>query len=331
MLLDPAFLPKINYISMMLDSDSDLSADADALAMKYLSDDQLTELARMRLGTPKRKGKNRHDPVFSPLVAKFGTDSTDVTMFGGIPANHMSFATKEYMQRYGLVKGGDETIVREAGIDYHDDHHQNAEEDSTTKPAVMNVKAFLEQLTNKSLIGGQSNDHVGNGTVHDDKNPTAHNPNSGSFDLSHHHSQTQNDESYSTRNFQTSGHSSKGLRQHSITSDTTLYHSPAHTPHHRHRRRHQPGAHLDQDQAPGRTDRTMESTCSAPSTPCAIRVLNDSEGVDSAKVGQKDMPNFEPYLGGAEGEPSHQGPGGKALVGRRILDIKRLKDLPKLL
>ena len=88
--LDPALLPKIQYVSLLLDTDSDKSSDLDAVAMKYLNDEELTKLAQLHTG---KKVKNI---PYSP--------SKGVSTFG-MSANDMTFSTKNYLERYGLIKG----------------------------------------------------------------------------------------------------------------------------------------------------------------------------------------------------------------------------------
>ena len=103
--LDPSLLPRMQYESMVLDSDQELSSEADALAMKYLSDEQLTELAKLRLSSP--AGKVKRGREFDRLLGTpSGRKSTNSTMFG---ASHMSFASRKYLERYGLLEasGGD--------------------------------------------------------------------------------------------------------------------------------------------------------------------------------------------------------------------------------
>ena len=85
---DPALLPKINYVSMMLDKDSSVDGSmTDELAMKYLNDEQLTELQRVCRHSPDKAGG------VDMLMAQ--TPSTP-------NKKHMSFASKKYLERYGL-------------------------------------------------------------------------------------------------------------------------------------------------------------------------------------------------------------------------------------
>lgn len=92
--LDQTFLPKINYVSMMLDScsSSEMSMSADALAMKYLSDEQLSELAKLRSST--RPGREK--------VATATKGRSDISMYG-VQLSQMSFASQKYLERHGLL------------------------------------------------------------------------------------------------------------------------------------------------------------------------------------------------------------------------------------
>ncbi|CAD5125612.1 DgyrCDS13815 [Dimorphilus gyrociliatus] len=74
--LDTALLPKVQYTSLLLSSSE--CDDADSLALKYLNDAELTTLAR---------GENK---IIEPTIFQ---------------SNNMSFATRKYMERYGLVNG----------------------------------------------------------------------------------------------------------------------------------------------------------------------------------------------------------------------------------
>ena len=127
--MDQLMLPRVNYMSMMLDNDSDLSADADALAMKYLSDEQLTELARLRQHSPMKS--RRHGDGLDRVFR--GRDMSSC----GVSANHMSFASRKYMERYGLL-----------------DADSMADDTVTTTPEVLNVGEFLKKLAaDKSYLG----------------------------------------------------------------------------------------------------------------------------------------------------------------------------------
>ena len=88
---EPAFLPKIQYISMLMDeggSENNLSLEANALAMKYLKDEQLTKLAKGITQATKHQQQN-----YSDTYSKATTICDD---------NNYSLASKQYLERYGL-------------------------------------------------------------------------------------------------------------------------------------------------------------------------------------------------------------------------------------
>ncbi len=250
-MLDSAMLPSVNYISLMLDEDSDLSADADAFAMKYLSDEQLSELARIRLHSPKLSRTRKRDAAFGRMVNS-GANSNDISDVStyGLPANHVSFATKKFMEKYGLASGKHENPDAETDV------HQGVD---TSYEAVPKVKDFLNRLM-KDRIGS----------------------NSSSFNVD----LDSPDE------------------QQSVISDTTVYRTP--------------------NKSPVRPCHSKEKA-SSDHTP--IRVFGDSF--------RRKHP-IRPRL--AETKPSDQRGMNPKLQDSRsdaapnqILDIKRLKELPKLL
>ncbi|XP_078657400.1 uncharacterized protein LOC144903287 [Branchiostoma floridae x Branchiostoma belcheri] len=108
------FIPKINYISLsemaLEGAGTDLSFEANAIAMKYLSDDQLSNLPI----TPSRHGNQAPPPIRSTAVNQSllrgmfrGRGMRGRTSFEVTPVN-MSMATWKYMRRYGLIEEEDE-------------------------------------------------------------------------------------------------------------------------------------------------------------------------------------------------------------------------------
>ena len=290
-MFDPRLLPKINYVSMMLDSDSDLSADADSLAMKYLSDDQLAELAKMRLSGTKGKQRHKRDPALERLLAR--ADSNEST-YCGISSTHMSFASKKYMERYGLLDGEGEGS-RERRYEPRMEEHRprpsvEADDSVSVDPAILNAKAVLERLKESSFMNG--------GIANQPCSPHSSGHSS--------HSSTRNSNGvYTDRH-----------HQHSVTSDTTAYHSPNHTPQRTRKQRAGSTSH-------GGSDRSMESTHSAPGTPSAVHILNDSANTKAPHFNRdRQQFNFNQRSQSADTRPK---------TGGRILDIERLKELPKLL
>ncbi|XP_064626016.1 SCL-interrupting locus protein homolog [Lineus longissimus] len=106
--VEAAVLHKINYVSMMFDdnSDTDVSMEVNALAMKYLSDDQLSQMAKLSTTSRARRAARSSQNILQRVMHNKAADqSSNVTLYG-MAANNMSFATKKYMERYGLLDGG---------------------------------------------------------------------------------------------------------------------------------------------------------------------------------------------------------------------------------
>ncbi|KAM9686650.1 SCL-interrupting locus protein isoform 1-T1 [Trichechus inunguis] len=76
----------------------DLSMEANAIALKYLNENQLSQLPLTR------SNRNNCDSSFSLL--HINTDKSTVGL-SLISPNNMSFATKKYMKRYGLIQSSD--------------------------------------------------------------------------------------------------------------------------------------------------------------------------------------------------------------------------------
>uniref|UniRef100_A0A8D0DXW0 STIL centriolar assembly protein n=1 Tax=Salvator merianae TaxID=96440 RepID=A0A8D0DXW0_SALMN len=102
-----AVVSGLNYISFanvgmsgLSPNGVDLSMEANAIALKYLSESQLSKLSRSHLGQ-----KNSMASSVQTLLHP-NTDKTLVG-FGLISPANMSFATKKYMRRYGLLQSSD--------------------------------------------------------------------------------------------------------------------------------------------------------------------------------------------------------------------------------
>ncbi|XP_010139619.1 PREDICTED: SCL-interrupting locus protein homolog, partial [Buceros rhinoceros silvestris] len=102
-----AVVPGLNYMSFanvsmcgLTPNVVDLSMEANAIALKYLSENQLSQLSLSR------SGKNL--PADFSFQDNLHTNM-DKSMVGLslISPNNMSFATKKYMRRYGLIQGND--------------------------------------------------------------------------------------------------------------------------------------------------------------------------------------------------------------------------------
>ncbi|XP_010211076.1 PREDICTED: SCL-interrupting locus protein [Tinamus guttatus] len=102
-----AVVPGLNYMSFanvsmcgLTPNVADLSMEANAIALKYLSENQLSRLSLSRSG--------RNPPADFSFQDVLHTN-VDKSMVGLslISPNNMSFATKKYMRRYGLIQGND--------------------------------------------------------------------------------------------------------------------------------------------------------------------------------------------------------------------------------
>ncbi|KAL8584582.1 hypothetical protein ACOMHN_002312 [Nucella lapillus] len=97
-------IPHINYLSMMLGSDTDTSLEINAMAMKYLRDEQLTQVARHHQ-SPHRAGSNHHLLRQALAASLDATGTSDVSRMG-MSATNLSMATKKYLEKHGLLGGG---------------------------------------------------------------------------------------------------------------------------------------------------------------------------------------------------------------------------------
>ncbi|XP_014649316.1 PREDICTED: SCL-interrupting locus protein isoform X1 [Ceratotherium simum simum] len=100
-----AVISGLNYMSFanvgmsgLSPSGMDLSMEANAIALKYLNENQLSQLSLSQ------SNQNNGDSSFSLL--HINTDRSTVGL-SLISPNNMSFATKKYMKRYGLIQSSD--------------------------------------------------------------------------------------------------------------------------------------------------------------------------------------------------------------------------------
>lgn len=94
--------PDLTFLSMMfgLGSDAGQSMEINAMAMKYLKDDQLTQIAKMRqIG-----GANSYSDakIIQKVIGDMKLSTPEVSHFG-ISPNDMTIATRKYMERHGLL------------------------------------------------------------------------------------------------------------------------------------------------------------------------------------------------------------------------------------
>lgn len=106
--MDTTFIPKINYVSMLLDSDTDTSMEINAMAMKYLKDEQLTQLTKLQAKNRLLQGKNKaaeKTALLQKILKAEEEESTPNVTTVGMSPNDLTFATKRYLERHGLLDG----------------------------------------------------------------------------------------------------------------------------------------------------------------------------------------------------------------------------------
>lgn len=114
-------------MSSLSPTGADLSMEANAIALKYLSENQLSQLSLAR------SNQNNCDSSFGLL--HINSDRSTVGLSLVSPSN-MSFATKKYMKRYGLLQSSDNSEDEEeppSHADSESDHGLNR--DPACRPA----------------------------------------------------------------------------------------------------------------------------------------------------------------------------------------------------
>lgn len=104
----------------------DLSMEANAIALKYLNENQLSQLSLTR------SNQNNCDSSFSLL--HINTDRSTVGLSLISPSN-MSLATKKYMKRYGLIQSSDNSEDEEEPLKNTDSKSEHLlNQNLTSKP-----------------------------------------------------------------------------------------------------------------------------------------------------------------------------------------------------
>ncbi|GFS20293.1 SCL-interrupting locus protein [Elysia marginata] len=128
-----SMIPRINYVSMMLgnslcgspvrgglawDLDPGQSMEINAMAMKYLSDEQLTQMAMLRQMQSSSSDDAHHKRTARALQKVMekhphtpnSLSLADVSQLG-ISPNNMTMATQKYLEKHGLLGNSDSMLV----------------------------------------------------------------------------------------------------------------------------------------------------------------------------------------------------------------------------
>ena len=294
-------LPRINYTSLMLDSESDVSADADALAMKYLSDEQLSELAKLRLQSPKSTRGRAQDIGLERLLNNTTLGPSPGVSMYGMSANNMSFATKKFLEKYGLAAGVKPDVDNTSdnlNVSFVETTQEDNEATNTSLHDAKNVKDVLHRLVHQKFLANGSFCEISN----DDQEMEDERRADQSCCSNCSSSSSRQGESRSHQ-FPVRDDDCGGLRQCSTTSDTTQYRTPDHTRH----------AHCHDDKY---------EKASSDHTPVRVFDENFRRRHQVRPSGPEDLLKSD----GKSGSSSQA-----KKSGRQILDIERLKGLPKLL
>ncbi|KAM4721462.1 SCL-interrupting locus protein [Rhinophrynus dorsalis] len=165
-----AVIPRLNYMSFtnvglsgFVPSGVDLSMEANAIALKYLNESQLSQLS------VSHASKNRGlDPSYFHSLLPRNTEKSMVGLSLISPSN-MSFATKKYMKRYGLIESNDSS----------DEEPDLPMENSSDKALTLdnhlgeNTRSFPDHSYSEEIMVVNDGPKQNKNTVHDAEiNPT---------------------------------------------------------------------------------------------------------------------------------------------------------------
>ena len=93
-------------------SDVGQSMEINAMAMKYLNDEQLTHMAKLRQGCKGSTQRNYTEKILQKVINqnKSTASTADASSFGLSP-NNMTMGTRDYLQKHGLLGAGNDTFV----------------------------------------------------------------------------------------------------------------------------------------------------------------------------------------------------------------------------
>ncbi|KAM5148399.1 SCL-interrupting locus protein [Mantella aurantiaca] len=138
-----AVIPRLNYMSFtniglsgIAPSGVDLSMEANAIALKYLSESQLTQLSASHSSQNRDVDSSSFHGLFP------GSSEKSMVGLSLISPNNMSFATKKYLKRYALIESNDSSDDESdspSGMG-----HMTVEQTDRHKKAFSDLKASLD-------------------------------------------------------------------------------------------------------------------------------------------------------------------------------------------
>lgn len=138
----------MEYVSMYMSDDSDMSMEINAMAMKYLKDEQLTQLTKLQTSAALRGNKEKQRNVLLRQILKSDKETTpNVTAYGMSP-NDMTFATKKYLEKHGLLGDGNSNKAMGADSPAEDSYRLRLDYTSVSGESDVSAQVTQEVLNN---------------------------------------------------------------------------------------------------------------------------------------------------------------------------------------
>ncbi|XP_044156738.1 SCL-interrupting locus protein [Bufo gargarizans] len=143
-----ALIPRLNYMSFtniglsgFIPNGVDLSMEANAIALKYLSESQLTQLSLTHAS------KNKALDSFSLHNLFPGSGEKSMVGLSVISLNNMSFATKKYLKRYNLIESNDSSDDEADSSENHCASDSHVERNQRMSPHQSLSKELLDFIS----------------------------------------------------------------------------------------------------------------------------------------------------------------------------------------
>lgn len=135
---------------MMFDSDSDSSMEINAMAMKYLKDEQLTQMTKLQTRA-KLAGNKGHQRVamLRHILSDDKEATPNVTTMGMSP-NDLTFATRKYMEKHGLLNDSKNTASTAADSSDNDSYQLRVNFSTITGRSESPVQITQDVINNDS-------------------------------------------------------------------------------------------------------------------------------------------------------------------------------------